>query len=73
MDIEFTEDTYIKRLSTSQYRLDSRTNVLSGAIYMRGVHKLRRRDPLFLPMYRCGIVLRSYVEKKSPGEREGET
>jgi Transposase IS66 family len=25
MDIEFTEDTYIKRLSTSQYRLDSRT------------------------------------------------
>jgi hypothetical protein len=26
MDIEFTEDTYIKRPSTSQHRLDSRTS-----------------------------------------------
>src|SRR5262245_25006479 len=29
MDIEFTEDTYIKRLSTSQHRLDSRSRRVS--------------------------------------------
>jgi hypothetical protein len=32
-----------------------------------------RCDLLFLPMYRCDIVHRIHVERKSPGEREGET
>jgi hypothetical protein len=38
-----------------------------------GEHKPWRRDLLFQPMYRCGIVHRIHVERKSPGEREGET
>ena len=47
MDIECTEDTYIKRLSTSQYRLDSRTNdVVQVEIHLiqRLLHVLNMLD-----------------------------
>jgi hypothetical protein len=37
MDIEFTEGTYIKRLSTSQYMLDSRTRETHNPLSICGI------------------------------------